>query len=245
MSENAFYPHVSVDCVIMGFDGFSLNVLLLKRAGKDGDVFYHDMKLPGSLIYSDEDLDKAAQRIINELFISKGLFIRQFHSFGSPDRTSNPRDIQWLEDAVKLKIDRIVTIGYLALCWIDKRMRFKSEEVEAIWLPVHQVSQLAFDHTSILQEALQEVRRYLRLDPSILVNLLPSRFTASQMRRLFEQLSGKPLDVRNFHKKLNRMEYIIPMDEFEQGVSHRAARFYRFDKKMLHKTYFGFPHLDK
>jgi ADP-ribose pyrophosphatase YjhB (NUDIX family) len=91
-NEISLYPHVSVDCVVIGFDGSQLNVLLLKRTGKEGEVFFNDLKLPGSLIYSEEDLDMAAQRVLGELFDSNRLFFKQFRTFGSPDRTSNPRD---------------------------------------------------------------------------------------------------------------------------------------------------------
>ena len=59
--------HISVDCVVIGFDGEQLKVLLVKRAGEDNGEVYHDMKLPGSLIYMDEALDEAAQRVLYEL----------------------------------------------------------------------------------------------------------------------------------------------------------------------------------
>jgi len=240
MPEKTLYPHVSVDCVVLGFDGLNFNVLLLKRTGMEGETWYNDMKLPGSLIYSNEDLDEAAQRVVSELFGSNALFLRQFKSFGSLDRTSNPRDVHWLEKASQLKIGRIVTVGYLALIRIDDKLRFKSSTMQATWTPVKEVGKLAFDHNVILQEAMQEVRRYATMDPSLVFNLLPRRFTASQMRMLFEQLFGQSMDVRNFHKRVNRMEYIVSLDEFEQNVAHRAARYYRFDRKIYLKSHSGF-----
>ena len=57
--------HISIDCVVLGFDGSNLRVLLVKRSGKDDEGEYNDMKLPGSLIYQDEDLDEAALRVLH------------------------------------------------------------------------------------------------------------------------------------------------------------------------------------
>lgn len=75
--------HISVDCVVIGFDGEQLKVLLIKRAGEEEGEIFHDMKLPGSLIYMDEDLDEAAQRVLNELTGLKNVNLMQFKAFGS------------------------------------------------------------------------------------------------------------------------------------------------------------------
>lgn len=240
MPENTLYPHVSVDCVVLGFDGLHFNVLLLKRTGVEGEQPFNDLKLPGSLIFANEDLDDAAQRIIGEHISSNALFLRQFQCFGSPSRTSHPRDVHWLEKAVQLKIGRIVTVGYLALIRISSALRFHSKTVQAIWVPLQEVGKLAFDHNQIVEEAVREVREIVVKDPSIVFNLLPKRFTASQMRLVYEELFGQPLDVRNFHKKMSRMPYVVPLEEFEEQVAHRAARYYRFDRKLFLKVHGGF-----
>ena len=86
---------------MIGFDGEQLKVLLVKRAGEDNGEVYHDMKLPGSLIYMDEDLDEAAQRVLYELTGLKNVNLMQFKAFGSKNRTSNPKDLRWLERAMQ------------------------------------------------------------------------------------------------------------------------------------------------
>jgi len=240
MPINTVNPHVSVDCVIFGFDGLHLNALLLKRTGNEGQELFNDLKLPGSLIYAEEDLDEAAYRVMGELFTTNSIYLRQFKSFGSPERTSNPRDIGWLENAFKLKIGRIVTVCYLSLIRIDDKLRLKSDKVQAIWSPLPEISNLAFDHGTILKDALLEVRRFVTMDPALVFNLLPKKFTAAQMRTLFEQLFGEKMDVRNFHKKIGKMDYVVAMEEHQQGVAHRAARYYRFDKKIYLKSHGGF-----
>lgn len=94
--------HISVDCVVIGFDGERLKVLLIKRAGEENGEIFHDMKLPGSLIYMDEDLDEAAKRVLFELTGLKNVHLTQFKAFGSKDRTKDPKDVHWLERAMSM-----------------------------------------------------------------------------------------------------------------------------------------------
>ena len=118
-SENLYNPHISVDCVVFGFDGEKLKVLLIERSINEQNELYNDKKLPGSIILTDEDLDDAASRVLNELTGLKNIYLSQFKSFGSPVRTANPRDVLWLERTTKMKIGRIVTVAYVALIKIE------------------------------------------------------------------------------------------------------------------------------
>lgn len=227
---------MSVDCVVIGFDGKQLKVLLINRAGEDNGEVYHDMKLPGSLIYVDEDLDEAAKRVLFELTGLKSVKLVQFKAFGSKDRTSNPRDVLWLEQTMQLKVERIVTIAYLSLIKIDRTLDKNLDGHGACWVALKDVKKLAFDHNRIIRDALTYIRHYVEFNPSLLFDLLPRKFTASQLRILFELIYGKTVDVRNFHKKIVMMEYVVPLDEKQQGVAHRAARYYKFDRKIYHKV---------
>ena len=115
--------HISIDCVVLGFDGTNLRVLLVKRRGEDQAGEYNDMKLPGSLIYQDEDLDEAAMRVLHELTGVKDVPLQQFKAFGSRNRTSNQRDVVWLERAQQAHVERIVTIAYFALVKLEAPCR--------------------------------------------------------------------------------------------------------------------------
>jgi len=228
--------HISVDCVVFGFDNEQLKVLLIKRMGEDNGTIFHDMKLPGSLIYMDEDLDEAAQRVLKELTGVKNVQLMQSKAFGSKNRTSNPKDVRWLERAMESKVERIVTIAYVAVVKIDKALsQSQLDEYEACWVGLNEIPTLAFDHNLIIKEALLHIRQYVELTPSIMFDLLPRKFTASQLRILFELIYGKTFDVRNFHKKIAMMEYVVPLDERQKGVPHRAARYYKFDRKIYNK----------
>jgi ADP-ribose pyrophosphatase YjhB (NUDIX family) len=227
--------HISVDCVVFGFDGEQLNVLLIKRVGEDGGEVFHDMKLPGSLIYTDEDLDDAAQRVLKELAGVKNIRLMQFKAFGSKNRTSNPKDVRWLERAMESKVERIVTIAYVAMVKSRTLNQSLLDEYQACWVPTRNVKTLAFDHNLIIKEALAYIRQFVDVNPLMLFELLPRKFTASQLRVLFELVYDKPFDVRNFHKKIAAMEYVVPLEEHQKGVPHRAARYYKFDKYIYNK----------
>lgn len=227
--------HISVDCVVIGFDGDQLKVLLIRRVGEEEGEVFHDMKLPGSLIYMDEDLDGAAQRVLNELTGVRNVNLVQFKAFGSKDRTKDPRDVHWLECAIQSRVERIVTIAYLSLVKIDRTLNRDLNNLQACWVALQDIKDLAFDHNLIIKEALIYIRQYVEVNPSALFDLLPRKFTASQLRTLYELIYDREIDVRNFHKKIALMEYVVPLEERQQGVAHRAARYYRFDKKIYNK----------
>lgn len=236
-NEALINPYVSVDCVVLGFDGEQIKVLLVKRIGEEAGDVYNDMKLPGNLIYNDEDLDEAAQRVLTELTGITSLNLLQFRAFGSKDRTKDSKDVRWLERAHKLKIDRIVTVAYMAMVKIDKKINKISDNYQACWVDVNGFKNLAFDHAIIINEALLFIRQYVEMNPSMLFDLLPRKFTAKELRLLYEVVFKKKCDVRNFHKRILMTEYIVPLDEYQTGVAHRAARYYRFDRKLYNKVY--------
>ena len=138
----SYNPYVSIDCVVFGFDGKDLKVLLIKRHIEENTGEYNDKKLPGSIIYMDEDLDEAATRVLAELTGLKNIPLSQFHSFGNPLRTGNPRDILWLERTMKTKIERIVTIGYVALIKINRKITLNSQNTSAAWYNVDEVKEM-------------------------------------------------------------------------------------------------------
>jgi 8-oxo-dGTP diphosphatase len=158
--------------------------------------------------------------------------LSQFKSFGSPGRTTNPRDVLWLERTTQLKIGRIVTVAYVALIKIDRKLVFNAEDTAANWYDVNEIAnmQLAFDHNKIIENGLQHIRHRLDLEPHLLFELLPKKFTISQLRILNDVVHQTRSDVRNFHKKVAQMSYLVMLDEVEEGVPHRAARLYKYKK---------------
>jgi len=238
MIENEFLrTYVSVDCVVFGFDKNQLNVLLVQRNTPSSTS--KNLKLPGSLIYQQEDADAGAYRVLNELTGIKKMTLRQFKSFTSPKRTSNKNDVMWLENTYHNKIDRLITVAYLSLCKINRKLNFVSKYKTVDWYPISSLPQMPFDHNQIVEEALSEIRKWVEMEPAILFELLPTKFTAAELRHLYEAIYHREYDVRNFHKKIIRMEYIVPLEEKQENVSHRAARYYKFDRVMYNKRKVG------
>jgi ADP-ribose pyrophosphatase YjhB (NUDIX family) len=122
------------------------------------------MKLPGSLIYMDEDLDEAAKRVLNELTGLKNVNLMQFKAFGSKNRTKDPRDVHWLERAMQSRVERIVTIAYLSLVKIDRALNRDLDNYQASWVAMPDIKALAFDHNLIIKEAMHLIRDTNRLD---------------------------------------------------------------------------------
>jgi ADP-ribose pyrophosphatase YjhB (NUDIX family) len=241
LSTQALFISVSVDCVILGFDGKSLQMLLMSRRGKEVNTEYSDFKFPGSIIYANEDLDMAAERTVSDLTGLKNIKLRQFKSFGSPSRTSSLRDTRWLENVTRQRVGRIVTVGYITLIKMNRRRSAFSKEYDVKWFDVTDATvKLAFDHALILSEALMEIRRQVIYNPAIIFDLLPKKFTARELRIAYSALFNKNYDVRNFYKKfIENEKYIVDLEEKERNVTHRAARYFSFDRKAYMKRHGG------
>jgi len=229
--------HVSVDCVVFGFDKDQLYVLLVQRNTLSDSR--KNLKLPGSLIYQPEDADKAAGRVLNELTGIRKMKLRQFKTFTSPMRTADRDDVDWLEYEYHNKIDRLITIAYLSLCKITRKLNVASKYSTVEWRPVNKLPKMPFDHNQIVEESLEEIRNWVEYEPDTLFELLPTKFTVTEFRLLYEAIYNRNYDARNFHKKMAQMKFILPLDEYQQNVKHRAARYYKFDKVAYNKHRIG------
>ncbi len=230
-SKENLNPHVSVDCVIFGFDDKKLKVLLIEREKiPHSHLRGHKLKLPGSLISENEDLDTSVLRTLKELTGLDKIFLKQFAVFGLPDRLAPAEDLAWLRKTSGMRIDRVVTIAYYSLVKISE----SNITSKTIWIPVNELPELIFDHNRIINKALQVVRQGLRTEP-LCFELLPKSFTIRQMQNLYEAILDEDMDNRNFRKKVKPLEFIIPMPDKENGVNHKPAQLFRFDRKLYEK----------
>jgi 8-oxo-dGTP diphosphatase len=218
-------PALTVDCVVFGMDEGDLKVLLIKRGL---EPFSGKWALPGGFVRMEESLDDAARRELEEESGIRPSHLEQLYTFGAPGR--DPRG-------------RVVTVAYFALVKLsDHRVHAATDAREAAWFSVWDTPKLAFDHAEVLGTALQRLKGKVRYQP-IGFELLPPKFTLTQLQRLYEVILERELDKRNFRKKILSMDLLEELDEVEQDVSHRAARLYRFDHKkyrQLEKAGFNF-----
>ncbi len=224
-------PHISVDCVIFGFSEGTLKVLLIEREKEKGEqVGGHKLKLPGSLISQQEDLDTSAIRTLTELTGLKNIFMKQFSVFGDPGRLKPAEDLEWLRRTSGMKVDRVVTVAYYSLIKISDSVITD----RTIWHPVHNLPELIFDHNHIIKEALQNLRNEFRTQP-LCFELLPKKFTLRQLQDIFESILNITLDSRNFRKKIRNLNYLTALQEKEKNVNHKPAKLYKFDTRRYEK----------
>ncbi len=231
-----YSDYISVDCVIFGFDFEKLNVLLVDRTLSDakGNELFTDMTLTGNHIYEGETIQAAADRILFDLTGLKNIYLEQFRTFAHPDRLNKENDRKWLLHDNRDPDKRIVSIGYFALLSTQKvTLEWKGRNVK--WVPVDEVGELAFDHNLILSEALKAMRSTILHEP-IGFELLPTKFTLSQLQKVYEIILDTGFDKRNFRKKVSRMSYLMPLDEKQKGVAHKPARLYMFSREVYENT---------
>lgn len=207
------YPRaaLTVDCVVFGFDGGELEALLIQRAL---EPFKGRWALPGGFVRVDETVDAAARRELEEETGLKNVFLEQLFTFGEVDR--DPRE-------------RIVSVAYYALVKLsDHRAKAATDAVNAEWFAISKIPKLAFDHADILATALARLRSKVRYQP-IGFELLPPRFTLTQLQRLYEAVLETELDKRNFRKKVLGFGLLIPLKETQMTGRHRPAQLFRFD----------------
>jgi len=210
-------PALTVDCVVFGLDEAELKVLLIQRLL---EPFQHQWALPGGFVHMDEDLEAAARRELAEETNITKVYLEQLCTIGTVDR--DPRG-------------RVVTVAYYALAKMSDHEAHAATDAENVdWYSIHALPKLAFDHQSIIDAALERLRGKVRYAP-IGFELLPPKFTLSQLQKLYETVLERDLDKRNFRKKLLSMDLLIDTGHMEKDVAHRAARLYRFDKRKYRK----------
>lgn len=235
MNQPQINPNVSVDCAIFSFDGSDLEVLLIERMAGETALEDDLLALPGNLIYQDENLDQAANRVLFELTGLENIFLEQVYTFGDPARITKQKDQDWLKKIRAHPEARVITVAYTSLV---KKSNLKvtpsSFARKALWVKVKEVPQLAFDHNDIFKKALDFLKVKIYSEP-LGYELLPERFTLAQLQKLYEAILDDSFDKRNFRRKILRTCFIVPLDEKQQGVAHKPARLYRFDKSQFHQ----------
>ena len=209
-------PALTVDIVVFGFIAGHkgtpplLEVLLIER---DAPPFEGRRALPGGFVGEHEDLEAAALRELEEETSVRDVYLEQLYTFGTPGR--DPRG-------------HTVSVAFYALVKpADHPALAASDARRAVWTPLSEATDLAFDHDLILKIALDRLRAKLRYRP-IGFSLLPDEFTLSELQDLYESALSRPLDKRNFRKLVEQMAILIATGNERRGP-HRSAALYRFD----------------
>lgn len=228
--HHSFLQHVSVDCIIFGFHNNQLKVLLLKWKDQGGWC------IPGGFVKKDESLDDAAKRVLKERTGLKHIFLRQFQTFGEPNREKGKRPFKIPGASKSWYMERFVSVGYWALVEYSKvkpHPDWLSEECR--WWDIHEVPRLIYDHSAIVTKALEALRHNLN-DHPVGYNLLPEKFTMPELQCLYETILDTQIDRRNFQKKMISLNILVRLKARKNEGSRKPPFLYRFDKKRYEKA---------
>jgi 8-oxo-dGTP diphosphatase len=210
---------LAVDCIIFGFDGNSLKVLLTKRAFQPLKGHW---SLLGGFVKAKESVPQTANRVLYELTGMHHIYMEELSCFSEPDRDPG---------------GRVVSVGYFALIRTGAYDDLFVSQHGCRWFDITDLPELVMDHREMIRHAVRQLRLRAASHPAGL-ELLPEKFTLSQLRLLYEKIYDRPMDKRNFSRKILSMKILHKLNEKETGNSRKGAYLYVFDKQ-------GYQLLDK
>jgi 8-oxo-dGTP diphosphatase len=211
----------AIDCIIFGFDGQHLKILLIRRGFEPAK---NKWSLMGGFVNSDEGLDAAAHRILKQLTGLEGIYLEQMYAFGETKRDP---------------IERTISICYFALIDIHRYERQLSHEYQAEWFNINEIPSVIFDHGSMVSMAREKLRYRAGLHP-VIFELLPEKFTITQLHTLYEEIYATTLDKRNFLRKIMATKLLIKQKDKDRSGSRKGAYYYRLDKKKYDHSILNF-----
>lgn len=206
---------VAVDCIIFGFDGENLKILLVQRnfEPKKGE-----WSLVGGFVNGEETLDDSANRVLNSLTGLENIYLEQLKTYSELEREPTAR---------------IISVSYYALINADENIKI-NEKYSAKWFDLKQFPTLIFDHNIMVENAVTRLRYRASTQP-IGFELLPEKFTMKDLQSLYEAIFDEKYDKRNFISKINSMDILVKTDEKDMTSSRKGSFLYRFDKEKYHK----------
>lgn len=211
----------AVDCIIFGFDGYELKLLLIKRGFEPAKGKW---SLMGGFVQAQETPEEAAARVLRQLTGLRDVYMEQMLVFGKPGRDP---------------LERTLSITYFALIDIKKYEKHISNEYKAEWIALDRVPKLIFDHNEMLEHAKQRLRYKAALHP-ILFELLPEKFTIPQIMTLYEQVYDVELDKRNFTRKLRSTGLLVKQLDKDKLNSKKGAFYYKLNQSTYKDKFTAF-----
>jgi ADP-ribose pyrophosphatase YjhB (NUDIX family) len=209
---------VAVDCIIFGFDGQQLKILLIQRGFEPEKGKW---SLMGGFVQPTESCNQAAFRILKELTGLEGVYLKQLQVFSDPSRDP---------------LERTVSVTYFALINIHDYEKQISDQYHAEWFPVNKFPKLIFDHNDMVNIARKQLQYEAAMQP-VLFELLPQRFTLPQLQGLYEGVYNTQLDKRNFTRKLLAQGILTRQSEKDKQGSRKGAFFYKINKKAFKQNF--------
>ncbi|MEZ2337491.1 NUDIX domain-containing protein [Mucilaginibacter sp. RCC_168] len=212
---------LAVDCIIFGFDGDVLKLLLIKRGFQPEKG---NWSLMGGFVQGNESIDQAANRILKQLTGLEGVYLEQLYTFGDPNRDP---------------MERTVSVAYFALIDIQKYQTQISSDYHAEWFQLKRTPKLIFDQQEMLEQAKKRIRYKAAMHP-ILFELLPTKFTIPQLQTLYECVFNTTIDKRNFSKRVLATGLLIKLADKDKAGSKRGAYYYQLNMQNYYAKFQAF-----
>ncbi len=219
-TASSFYPNqdtflIAVDCIIFGFKDNKISLLVQPRFL---EPFKNGLSLLGGFVKENESVEQAASSVLSRLTGLENIYMEQVGVYGALERDPG---------------DRVVSCAFYALIDIESQDEKLLEEHKASWMNINRADELIFDHPQMVVDAIQILRRKAATQP-IGFNLLPEKFTLSQLQILYEAIYNQTFDIRNFRKKMLGMDFLEKLNEVDKSGSKKGAFFYRFKEEKTH-----------
>ncbi len=220
-SQDSFL--VAVDCIILGFKENEISLLVHKR---EMEPAKGGLSLMGGFLQKNESLNQAATRVLTNLTGLENIFMEQVGTYGEIGRDPG---------------ERVISVVYYALIDLSSYDETLIKMHNAFWTNISHATELIFDHAQMVEDAVTILRRKASMQP-IGFNLLPEKFTLTQLQTLYEAIYGQAMDKRNFRKKMLSMGFLQKTDEIDKSSSKKGAFYYQFkeDRNELLNTSYEF-----
>ena len=209
---------IAVDCVIFGFDGYRLQLLLVKRVVEPEKGAW---SLMGDFLREGENLNSAAVRVLQSFTGLNNVFMDQLKVYGKTERDSG---------------GRVLSTAFYALINATNKNHKLLADYEASWFDFSKLPELIFDHKNMVKDARDKLQEQASLKP-IGFNLLPKNFTLPQLQKLYEAIYDTEFDKRNFSKRMLATGALVKQEEKDKSASKKGAYYYRFDPKKVEKDF--------
>ncbi|QXV65098.1 NUDIX hydrolase [Mucilaginibacter achroorhodeus] len=211
----------AIDCLVFGFDGETLKILLIKRGFQPEKGKW---SLMGGFAKMTESLEQASNRVLKQLTGLDGMYLEQLHTFSEPNRDP---------------VERTISTAYFALIDINKYKQQLNDDYHAEWFPLKKMPKLIFDQQEMVELALKRIRYKAALHP-ILFELLPGRFTIPQLQILYESVYNTKIDKRNFSKRVLSTGLLVKQEEKDKSGSKRGAFYYQLNMQKYYAKFQAF-----
>ncbi len=213
------YPkfHVAVDCVIFGYEDEELKLLLYPRVFEPSKGKW---SLMGGFVRENENMDEAALRVLKDRVGLENIYLEQVGGFSGINRDPG---------------GRVISMAYFALIRIDEHDKGLVKEFGADWWSVTNLPELVFDHNEMVGQGLQRLQRKASID-LVGKELLPERFTLTQLNNLYNAIFQKQFDAGNFRKKLSTLNMLEKLKAKDTSSSKRGAYYYKFKENIEYQN---------